>query len=502
MISRSSTRFSTRPAVAPLHFDLHIRRTAREKYGLDAALFSFSGRAVIADFGQAHALAAKINEGRSDNFVRAGEINALGLLHEMSHRVLQVFRAQKDPLLFARALQVLEGSIGRENVDATLEAFANEFPPRSVYSGGQSAGEYLQGESGGVPHREAVLEEALLLHLANLNPAAAKMRELFDESALAGTAYPRAMPILRETLKNSEPFGPRGESVFDLLAAPFRAEPGSLSAQLRWVRANWGDDLLGDLLSRLLRGVDMSAEEEKPVFHGPGPAQIPNYKRARLRSEIEAEEPEAFTDDRDWMPRVVMLAKNASVWLEQLCRKYSTRITTLDQIPDEELDELQARGFSALWLIGLWERSRASKTIKQRSGNWDAEASAYSLLNYEIAAELGGWDALNHLKERAARRGIRLASDMVPNHTGMDSDWVIAHPDWFLSIDHIPFPTYSFNGPNLSPVEHIGLFLEDHYYSKSDAAVVFQRVDYATNDVRYIYHGNDGTGCRGTTPRS
>ena len=486
MLTRNSARCSAL-------FQLHIRRAAREKYALDASLFAFNGRAIVADFRAAHELAAKINAARSENFVRAGEINALGLLHELSHRILQLFRQQKNPALFSQALQVLASQIGADNLEATLLAFAEEFPPQAVYAGQISAAKYLQQASDGISHREAVLEEMLLLHLANLNPAAANMRELFDESSLASTSYPAAIQVLRDNIKSLDTFGPRGEDLFDLLASPFRAEPESLSAQLRWVRENWGFDLVGDLLTRLLRGVDMSAEEEKPFFPGPGPTLIPDYKRARLRSEIEQDEPEAFSDDRDWMPRVVMLAKNAYVWLEQLCRKYSKSITTLDQVPDEELDELAAQGFSALWLIGLWERSRASKKIKNLCGNPDAEASAYSLLRYEIADDLGGWDALNDLKARAMKRGIRMASDMVPNHTGMDSDWVLNHPDWFLSLPQIPFPTYTFNGPNLSPEPHIGLFLEDHYYTKQDAAVVFQRIDYATNDVRYIYHGNDGT---------
>ena len=46
--------------------------------------------------------------------------------------------------------------------------------------------------------------------------------------------------------------------------------------------------------------------------------------------------------------------------------------------------------------------------------------------------------------------GIRLASDMVPNHMGIDSTWVIEHPDWFISRPESPFPSYSFEGPDLS----------------------------------------------------
>ncbi len=82
---------------------------------------------------------------------------------------------------------------------------------------------------------------------------------------------------------------------------------------------------------------------------------------------------------------------------------------------------------------------------------------------------------------------------MVPNHMGIDSNWVIEHPDWFLSLDYSPFPSYSFNGPDLSPDGRAGIFLEDHYYSRNDAAVVFKREDHTNGQVKFIYHGNDGT---------
>ena len=47
---------------------------------------------------------------------------------------------------------------------------------------------------------------------------------------------------------------------------------------------------------------------------------------------------------------------------------------------------------AGMWLIGLWERSHASRKIKQFCGNPEAVASAYSLFDYRIAegfAELG-----------------------------------------------------------------------------------------------------------------
>jgi glycosidase len=205
------------------------------------------------------------------------------------------------------------------------------------------------------------------------------------------------------------------------------------------------------------------------------------------------DEYERFSPDQEWMPNTVLMAKSTLVWLFQMSQKYGREITQLDQIPDEELDELSRRGFTGLWLIGLWERSKASRTIKQWMGNPEAAASAYSLNDYDIAGELGGWGSLANLRERCMKRGIRLGSDMVPNHTGIDSRWMIEHPDRFLQLPYPPFPTYTYNCGNLSGRDDITVQIEEHYFNHSDAAVVFKRIDNNTGHTRYIYHGNDGT---------
>ena len=83
-------------------------------------------------------------------------------------------------------------------------------------------------------------------------------------------------------------------------------------------------------------------------------------------------------------------------------------------------------------------------------GNPEAMASAYSLYDYEIANDLGGDSAYENLRERASKRGIRLSADMVPNHMGIYSRWVVEHRDWFVQSRYPPFPVYQFNGTNLS----------------------------------------------------
>jgi glycosidase len=202
---------------------------------------------------------------------------------------------------------------------------------------------------------------------------------------------------------------------------------------------------------------------------------------------------DSYSQDREWMPELVLVAKNTHVWLDQLASQYKRPVVSLADIPDEELDLLAHRGVTGLWLIGIWERSPASRRLKQRMGQPDAAASAYSIYDYKVAADLGGEAAVTRLQERALQRGIRLSADMVPNHMGIDSRWVIEHPEWFISVDEPPFAIYSFTHENLSEDPRAAIYLEDHYYDQTETSVVFKRVDATTGSTRYIYHGNDGT---------
>jgi glycosidase len=418
--------------------------------------------------------------------VRAGQINAMGLIDEILHYIVGLYCEQKNPQAMEQALERTYEVVGREATDAALRQFADEFPPLAVYRREIDLDAYLDGETDGVPNRQIVLEEMLALWLANVNPAFAPFRELFDDSSLAkGSAYLQIARALHGFFDTQPPFGPQAQNLVDMLRSPALASPHSLPGQLEYIRERWGP-LLGRYLYRLLSSLDLIREEEKAIFGGPGPSLV--YEYGALAFEVER-----FSPDREWMPRLVLIAKNTYVWLHQLSQKHKQLITRLDQIPDEELDLLARWGFSGLWLIGLWERSPASRKIKQLTGNPEAVSSAYSLYDYEIAADLGGRPAYDVLRERAWRRRIRLASDMVPNHVGIYSKWVIEHPDWFVSLPYSPFPSYRFGGPDLSEDERVGIFVEEHYYDRSDAAVVFRRLDRWTGSERFIYHGNDGT---------
>ena len=486
--------------------EFHIARKVRDRYQFDDALFGQSGNVIFANFHAARIFAQKMNQKRDlvnypEKAVKAASINAMGLIDEIQHQVVALYRRQRNPQVMGMALFWLDSKLGSPAVDKAIRTFADGFPTVSVHRNGTPVDEYLKGETDGMPNRQVVLEEMLMLWLSNVNPAFSPFNELFDDTLLEQEAsYRNLMSELRGFFDTQPAFGPDNQNLIDMLRAPALAHPHSLLDQLQFISTRWMPVLgqLGQLIYRILTSADFIREESKTGFLGPGPSVAPTYSRDELAAMGLADvtggvEAERYSADRDWMPRLVLIAKNTYVWLDQLSKKYQRDIARLDQIPDEELDELASRGFTGLWLIGLWQRSPASQRIKQLTGNPDALPSAYSLYDYHIGADLGGEAGSNNLRERAMRRGIRMASDMVPNHMGIDSPWVVEHPDWFLSVDNSPYPSYTFNGPDLSNDGRVGVFIEDHYFNRSDASVVFKRVNRLTGETRYVYHGNDGT---------
>ena len=505
--------------------EFHISRSARQRYRFSDTLFSWNGNVVFANMPACRAFAHRMNQVREadkhpERAVHAGAIYAMGMIDEASHVLMARYRQQYDAQVLADALAFFGEQVGPEQVDKLLLAFVEHFPGSTIIRGDQTPREWLAASTDAMPHREAALEEMLLLWMANRNPAFQPFAELFEDKPLAERTVYRKVTQQLPGYFATRPLVPlpgAGQvNLFDLLRRPATSAPTSLRDQLELLRTLWRP-LLGDALDRHLSIAGEILREEElaiwmqfnPVAANTRAAAEEAARRRRERGEQQwpalastagvitfgdpAHEYEKFSPDTAWMPTTVMIAKSTWVWLAQLSRFYGRHIRYVSEIPDEELAALAARGINTLWLIGIWERSRASKTIKLLCGNQDAVASAYSLFDYRFADDLGGEQAYIQLRDRAFHHGIRLASDMVPNHMGIDSPWVAQHPEWFISRWESPYPAYSFNGPDLSADSRVEIRIDDHYYTQSDAAVVFQRRDKATGEVRYIYHGNDGT---------
>lgn len=503
------------------YYEFHISKNARKKFAFDKNLFALNGDLIIANFKLARQLSDKINtirknEDQPELQITAGQLNALGLLHEINHYIINHYKENENLGVLSKCINHLQQQLGDKELNEVLTEYLHEFPPLKVSKGMQSAEEFLKDTTYEKPNIELVLEELVLLHLENNNPAAAHFKEFFSDKSLSKKVkYIEVIDAAEQFFVNEKTFGKDNLPLFQFLRKPIMASPRNMEGQLDFILENWSVYIYDKFHNRILSSKDLIYEDVKLFIHHGGGEKgtppVPNYMwekefLARVQAKIAAgteltkeelnfyySEPERFTEDTDWMPRVVLIAKNAYVWLDQLSKKYMHAITRLDEIPDEELDRLASWNFTALWLIGLWERSSASKKIKQYTGNPEAAASAYSLYDYVIANDLGGDSAFENLKHRAWQRGIRMASDMVPNHTGIFSKWIIEKPEYYLQRNDPPYSGYSFRGPNLSDDERVEVRIEDKYYSKEDAAVVFQRYDNHTGKVKYIYHGNDGT---------
>jgi glycosidase len=497
--------------------EFHISRNARERYQFAESLFSYTGNVVFANMPACREFAHRMNvvrevEKHPERAVHAGQLYAMGLIDEASHVLMARYREQFDPEVMTAALAWLSAQVGPEALDTMLLTFVEQFPGISVIRGLETPRQWLAGSTSGSAHRAAALEELLLLWTANRNQAFQPFEELFAEKTLAEKTVYRQVTQQLPDYFATRPLIPLPDAkpmnLLDLLRAPAVGAPRSLADQLALIRRLW-KPLLGDSLERLLlMAAEILHEEELAIwmqFNPPDASVAQRRDSGRQQwggpvatAEVPvfgdpAHEYEKFSADTAWMPTTVLIAKSTYVWLAQLSKQYGRHIGRLDEIPDEELARQAHRGLNSLWLIGVWERSRASKTIKQLCGNSDAVASAYSLFDYTIAQDLGGEAAYINLRDRAYHHGVRLASDMVPNHMGIDSPWVIEHPERFISRQDTPYPAYSFNGPDLSHDGRVEIKIEDHYFEQSDAAVVFRRRDRASGETRYIYHGNDGT---------
>jgi len=394
----------------------------------------------------------------------AGHLGLLGLLNQVFRTILQ--------------RNLPRGANAPSRVTG---AFIRQFPPHP-----RSTPVDLEpwwGETNA--KSRTLLAELIILALQNDNPAAGSLALLHNDALLQQmTSYRQFLAGVKGTV-DPHAASPR-QSLLEQLARPLRAAPESLADQLAWVASHWQHLLPEDLLRTIPLTTALWLEEQQVRGGGPGPVRSIELAGGN-------DEPEAFSIDADWMPDVVLQAKSCYVWLDQLSRRYAKPVERLDQIPDTELQRLAECGINSLWLIGLWERSPASDRLKQLQGKTDALASAYSLYDYGIAADLGGEDALRELRHKAARYGIRLCGDVVPNHTGLYSRWIKEHPDWFIHTSAPPYVDYHFTGPELSPDPELSLTIEDGYWNHSNAAVVFRHIDRRDNRVRYIYHGNDGT---------
>jgi hypothetical protein len=139
---------------------------------------------------------------------------------------------------------------------------------------------------------------------------------------------------------------------------------------------------------------------------------------------------------------------NTVVWLDELGRRQGRKLT-LGDVPAEEWDRLKQWGFDYVWLMGVWERSRAGMEFFRSSPEWpavtilfdsvlpgwqdaDVVGSPYSIASYTPDPLVGEWGDIDEVRRELHRREMKLVLDFVPNHTAPDHSWIFAHPGFYF----------------------------------------------------------------------
>ena len=153
---------------------------------LDKSLFSINGDLIVANFRLARELSNKINEkrkseGRNDQQITAGLINAVGLMHEIFHFLIRWYEEKENPGVLKRTLNFLYQHLGEKELNQVLLAYVEEFPPLDVHLGKITAEDYLTSSTNDKPNAEIVIEELILLQLENINPAVSLLEEFFSD---------------------------------------------------------------------------------------------------------------------------------------------------------------------------------------------------------------------------------------------------------------------------------------------------------------------------------
>jgi hypothetical protein len=245
-----------------------LARAARRKHGLEP-IVGRDGTLDAADAGAARRIAARLSAAREpagEPGVSAGEVAALAALDAVLHRLIERERDAGRADLGA-AVAAVGTNVGAGALDEVDRAWRGQFRE-------DGRGPSAAATAGGADPRSGpdLLAEVLVLAALNEDPAATSVRELVDDRPLRNrTKYEAVVAATERELGGRDAAGAGGsgptggdgggrrcggaarvagaraaDSSDDAgvplparLREPMLRAPGSLAAQLRWVRRNW-----------------------------------------------------------------------------------------------------------------------------------------------------------------------------------------------------------------------------------------------------------------------
>src|SRR5215216_3090740 len=104
-----------RSGVPTLEF--HVARDSRDRYRFDESLYTITGNVIFANFHAARLFAQRMNQKRDlanfpEQAVKPSQINALALIHELTHYMFRSYCEPQNPQLLEQTLGWLTEQLG------------------------------------------------------------------------------------------------------------------------------------------------------------------------------------------------------------------------------------------------------------------------------------------------------------------------------------------------------------------------------------------------------
>jgi hypothetical protein len=161
------------------------------------------------------------------------------------------------------------------------------------------------------------------------------------------------------------------------------------------------------------------------------------------------------------MSDLLLFEINTRCWLRSLSNPHGKPVT-LAAVPDADLASWKKRGFTHIWLMGVWatgpktrELACAQPSLRTASGQAFGlggeeriTSSPYAVADYTVDESFGGLVALRQFRARLHRHGLGLVLDFVPNHVGLDHRWLSEKNSLFVRHASAKAETF--------PVQHSG----------------------------------------------
>ena len=146
--------------------EFHIISSARDKYAFDEQLFAFDGNFVFVNFQAVRNFTQKLNDLRENpydpsSYIQPAQINALGLLDEISHIIFKRYYEKHGKDLQSALFDALEIELGSQRLKENITQLWRLFPALEVYRGKIATIDYYRDETKGNT-------KTLILYLKNL----------------------------------------------------------------------------------------------------------------------------------------------------------------------------------------------------------------------------------------------------------------------------------------------------------------------------------------------